>query len=406
MASILIIATLDTKGREVAFLRDQIESRGHSAVILDAGVLGAPAIPASVSREEVARAAGVELADLAAEADRGKAVAAMARGAEVLARRLFDEGRIAGVLGLGGGSGTAIATAAMRALPLGVPKLMVSTVASGDVRGFVGVKDIVMMPAIVDVSGVNRISRRVFAQAAGAVCGMVETRVPPAEDRPLICASMFGNTTPCVERARAILEAAGYEVLVFHATGAGGQAMESLIEAGYAAGVLDVTTTEWADQLVGGVMAAGPARLEAAARGGFPALIAPGCLDMVNFWAPETVPARFSGRLFYRHNPNVTLMRTTPAECAELGRILAEKVNLSTGPAAVYLPLRGISVVAAEGGPFHWPEADAALFDAIRRGLRQDIELHEIDANINDAAFAEAVANGLLRLVRQTVNAT
>ena len=293
---------------------------------------------------------------LAAEADRGRAVTAMADGARETVAQLFAAGRIDAVIAMGGGAGTAIGTAAMRALPLGIPKVMVSTLASGDVRGFVGVKDIMMVPAIVDISGLNRISRGVFARAAAAVCGMVDARVPEGQDAPLITASMFGNTTKCVEAARAIVEAAGFEVLVFHAVGTGGQTMESLIEAGHVAGVLDVTTTEWADELVGGVMSAGPTRLEAAARTGTPAVIAPGCLDMVNFWEPHTLPEKYRGRRIYQHNPKQTLIRTDPAENAELGRIIAGKLNLSIGPVAVYFPLQGISVVSAPGAPYHWPE--------------------------------------------------
>jgi uncharacterized protein (UPF0261 family) len=287
----------------------------------------------------------------------------------------------------------------MRALPLGIPKLMVSTLASSDVRGFVGVKDITMMPTIVDVSGLNRISRRIFTQAAGAVCGMVDARVPEAADKPLIAASMFGNTTKCVEAARPVLEASGFEVLVFHATGAGGETMEGLIESGQIAGVLDVTTTEWADQLMGGVMAAGPTRLEAAARSGTPAAVAPGCLDMVCFWKPETVPEKYKDRRIYFHNPNITLVRTTPDDNIELGRIIAEKLNLSTGPVAVYFPTRGLSVVSSPGGPYHWPEADAALLASLREHLREDIPVHVFDTTINDPVFAEAMARGLLDLM-------
>jgi uncharacterized protein (UPF0261 family) len=317
-----------------------------------------------------------------------------------VARRLYGDGVLDAVLGLGGGAGTAVATAAMRALPLGVPKVMVSTLAGGDVRGFVGVSDIVMVPAVVDVSGINRISRQVFTRAAAMVSAMVGVAAEGGDDRPTIAASMFGNTTTCVERASGALERAGYEVLVFHATGTGGQTMEELIGAGFIAGVLDVTTTEWADELVGGVLAAGPTRLDAAARRGTPAVVAPGCLDMVNFWAPETVPERFRGRRFYQHNPNVTLMRTTPEENRELGRILAEKVNASIGPVAVYLPLRGVSVISASRGPFVWPEADDALFDAIRTHLRTDIPMYEIDAAINDPMFADAMAEGLLTMLK------
>ena len=398
--TVLIIGTLDTKGAETDFLKEQIEQRGNRTLVMDVGVLGEAPFPPAIPRSEVAAAARDDVAVLATKGDRGKAVAAMTRGAEELAKHLYDQGRFQAVIGMGGSAGTTIATAAMRVLPLGVPKVMVSTLAAGDIKQFVGVKDIVMIPAIVDISGLNRISRQVFAQAAGAVCGMLEAKLPEGEDKPIVCASMFGNTTACVEAARDALEKAGYEVLVFHATGAGGQSMESVLEAGYVNGVLDVTTTEWADELVGGVLSAGPKRLEGAARSGIPAVIAPGCLDMVNFWAPETVPEKFKERLFYRHNPSVTLMRTTIEENNELGHILAEKINLSQGPVAVYLPLRGISVVSAPGGPFHWPEADAALFEAIRTQLRNDIPVYEIDANINDATFAQAISQGLIEMMR------
>jgi len=332
--------------------------------------------------------------------DRGEAVAAMTRGAPIVLRELQQAGRIDGVISLGGGGGTAIGTAAMRALPLGFPKLMVSTLASGNTAPYVGVKDIVMMPSVVDVAGLNRLSRRLLAQAAGAICGMVEARVPVgATDRPVIVASQFGNTTPCVTHARQLLEAAGYEVLIFAATGNGGRTLESLVEAGMAAGVLDITTTEWADELVGGVLNAGPTRCEAAARHGVPAILTPGCLDMVNFGEPGSVPAKFRDRRFYHHNAQVTLMRTDPAENAELGRLLAGKCNLSTGPVAVLLPLRGISVISAPGQPFHWPEADAALFAAWKKHLRPGIPVCEYDGNINDPAFAELCVRELLSLI-------
>src|SRR5437899_7757663 len=276
----------------------------------------------------------------------------MSQGAPVVLTKLAAEKKIDGVISLGGGGGTAIATAAMRALPIGFPKLMVSTLASGNTAQYVGVKDIVMFPSIVDVAGLNRISRQILTSAAGAICGMVEVGVPALagsgdatlklefqpDDKPVVVASMFGNTTQCVQHAQKILEKADYEVLVFHATGTGGRTMESLIDAGLVAGVLDITTTEWADELVGGILSAGPTRLEAAARQGVPAIVAPGCLDMVNFYGPESVPEKFKGRNLYQHNPQVTLMRTTPEECARLGQILAGKLNASTGPVSVLIP--------------------------------------------------------------------
>ena len=399
--TIAVLGTLDTKGHEHAFVAAAIRARGHAALLIDVGGLGAPQVPPDIARDEVARAANLDLAALAAKQDRGAMIAAWTRAAPGFVAELARAGRIHGVISLGGSGGTAIGTAVMRALPLGFPKVMVSTVAAGNVAAYLGVKDIVMIPSIVDVAGLNRISRQVFTQAAGAICGMVAATAEPATAaagaaKPLIVASMFGNTTRAVDRARQRLEAAGYEVLVFHATGTGGRTMESLVETGLVAGVLDLTTTEWADELVGGVLTAGPTRLEAAARRGIPAIVAPGCLDMVNFGPPETVPAKFKGRTFYQHNPQVTLMRTTPAECAELGRIVAEKVNLSTGPVTVLLPRRAISVISEPGGPFHDPVADAALFGAIRQHLRPDVPVIELDTTVNDPRFADASADALL----------
>lgn len=399
MPTIVLIGALDTKGAELEFLRQQVELRGHHTVVVDVGVLGEPAVDADVARADVASAGGANLEELIAAADRGRAVTAMAAGARVVAARLRAEKQLDAIIGLGGGAGTSMGTAAMRALPLGIPKVMVSTLASGDTRPYVDVTDIVMVPSVVDIAGLNRISRGVLARAAGAVCGMVETEVPKGKDRPLIAATMFGNTTKCVDAARASLDEQGYEVLVFHATGVGGRTMESLVDSRQFVGVLDVTTTEWADELVGGVLSAGPTRLDAAARTGTPAVVAPGCLDMVNFGAPDTVPEKFRGRRFYQHNDNITLMRTTPEENAELGRIIADKLNASKGPVAVYLPLRGLSAISAPGGPFHWPEADQALFAALDEHLQPEIPRHRIDAAINDPPFAAAMTEGLLALI-------
>jgi uncharacterized protein (UPF0261 family) len=400
VASVVVLGALDTKGREVEFLARLIEARGHDTVTVDTGVLGTPLFRADVSRQQVAEAGGYSLDDLVQRADRGEAVTAVTRGAVRVVEDLHAARRVDAIVAMGGGAGTTVGTAAMRALPLGIPKVMVSTLASGDVRGFVGVKDIVMVPAIVDISGLNRISRGVFARAAGAVCGMLDASPEAAAttDAPLIAASMFGNTTPCVEQARTVLEAQGYELLVFHATGSGGQTMEGLVEAGQIAGVLDVTTTEWADEVVGGVMSAGPHRLEAAARTGTPAVIAPGCLDMVNFWEREALPAHLRDRRLYQHNARQTLVRTTPEENVQIGEIIAGKLNASAGPVAVYLPLRGISVISAEGKPFYWPEADRALFDTLKARLRPDIPCREMDCHINDAAFAQAMAAHLLAM--------
>lgn len=400
MSTVVVLGALDTKGPEVAFLSRAIEARGHTTLVVDTGVLGSPTGRADVSREALAEVGGYSLDQLVREADRGRAVTAVAAGVARLAKLLHAEGRLDAIIAMGGGAGTTVGTSAMRALPLGLPKVMVSTLASGDVRPFVGIKDIVMIPSVVDISGVNRISRGVFGRAAGAICGMLASvdsgdAVEATTDAPIVVASMFGNTTACVEQARTYLETKGYEVLVFHATGTGGQAMESLIEGGMVSGVLDVTTTEWADEILGGVMSAGPQRLDAAAHAGVPAVIAPGCLDMANFWGLDTLPDRLRGRRLYQHNEKITLVRTTPEENARLGQILAEKLNQSRGPVAVYLPLRGISVISAAGQPFFWPEADRSLFDSLKANLRDDIRCHELDRHINDAEFAHAMAEGL-----------
>jgi uncharacterized protein (UPF0261 family) len=398
MATIAVLGTMDTKGDEHAFVADLIRTRGHRAFIIDVGTLEPARLKPDFTREEVARAGGIDLAALVAKRDRGEAVTAMARAAAIVLEKLVAERKVDGVISLGGGGGTAIGTAAMRALPIGFPKLMVSTLASGNTAQYVGVKDIVMMPSIVDVAGLNRISRQILTRAAGAICGMVEMAPPVATaDKPLIVASMFGNTTDCVQAAKKILEAEGYEVLVFHATGTGGRTMESLIESGLIAGVLDITTTEWADELVGGVLGAGPARLEAAAKTGTPAIVAPGCIDMVNFQAPETVPAKFNGRLFYQHNPQVTLMRTAPEECAQLGRIFAEKLNASRGPVTFLIPRRGVSVIGAPGGSFHNAVAEESFARELKAHLRPGIEVIELDCVINDPAFAQACARALLK---------
>jgi uncharacterized protein (UPF0261 family) len=401
MATIAVLGTLDTKGREHAFVAERIRARGHGVLLIDIGTGGEPAVVPDIVRGEVAAAGGIDLEALMSRRDRGECVSAMAQAAPRLLEKLAAEGRMQGVVSLGGGGGTAIAAAAMRALPLGFPKLMVSTLASGNTAPYVGTTDLTMMPAVVDVQGLNRISRTILARAAGAICGMVESDVAAGDDKPLIVASMFGNTTKCIETAVPLLEAAGYEVLVFHATGTGGRAMESLIASGMVAGVLDITTTELADELAGGVLSAGPERLDAAAKHGVPAVVAPGCLDMVNFGERQTVPEKHTGRTFYIHNPQVTLMRTTADECTALGRTVAAKVNASRGPVSVLIPRRGISVISAEGGPFHDPAADHALFHAIETGLRPGVACTSLDCTINDPAFARACVEALLTNIRK-----
>jgi uncharacterized protein (UPF0261 family) len=399
MKTVLLIGTLDTKGTEYRFVRDLIEGRGVKALVMDLGTMGEAPFTADISAAEVAHRGGSSLAKIRERNDRGEAVSIMLTGARALTCELHDAGRFDGVLGLGGGGGSAMISAAMRELPVGVPKLLVSTMASGNTAPYVDVKDLTMMYSVVDIAGLNPLSRRILANAAGAIVGMVTQDHPVAQDRPLIAATMFGVTTPCVTAARERLEAAGYDVLVFHATGSGGRAMEGLIDDGWFAGVLDVTTTEWADEVAGGVLTAGPDRLSAAGRKGIPQVVSVGALDMVNFGAPDTIPAKFKVRLLYRHNPSVTLMRTTPDECRQIGRRIAQQLNRATGPVVVLLPLRGVSMIDRDGQPFHDPEANAALFASLRDELKNSIRVRELDAHVNDVEFAHALADELLALM-------
>jgi len=399
--SVVIIGTLDTKDEEIGFARDVIEAQGVDVHVVDTGVVGDPPSEPETAASTVAEAAGTTLEQLRSEADRGEAMEAMGEGAAEIAQQLYDEGILDGVLGLGGSGNTSIATTAMRALPVGVPKLMVSTMASGDTEPYVGSRDIMMLYSVADIEGLNQLSRQVIANAALAMVGMVSNDPDvDVEDRPTIGITMFGVTTPCVQTAREKLEANGYETIVFHATGTGGRAMETLIEEGIIDGVLDVTTTEWADELVGGVLSAGPDRLEAAGNEGIPQVVSTGALDMVNFGPRDSVPEAFEGRQFHIHNPQVTLMRTTPEENAELGTIIAEKLNAAAGPTALALPLEGVSAIDTAGEDFYDPEADTALFDALRSTLDDDIELIEMETDINDEAFAETLADTLDEYMR------
>ena len=402
MATVLLIGAFDTKGDEYAYVAELIRARGHGLVTMDFGVMDAPVsdIDVSISASQVAAAGGGTLTDLRAGNDRGTAMDVMTRGVRALTRNLYSDRAFNGVFGMGGGGGSTVISAAMRELPVGVPKLLVSTMASGDTSRYVDIKDITMMYSVVDIAGLNPVSRSILANAAGAICGMVETSPAAVEgERPIVAATMFGVTTPCVTMARKALEERGFDVLVFHATGSGGRAMEGLIADGFVQGVLDVTTTEWCDEVVGGVLSAGPDRLGAAARAGIPQVVSVGAVDMVNFGAFDTVPARFADRTFYRHNATVTLMRTTASECREIGRRIGEQLSAARGPVTLMLPLRGVSMVDAEGQPFYDPAADQALFDSLRQHCAPNVTIRELDLHINDPQFAGALAAELLSLV-------
>ncbi len=398
--TVVIIGTLDTKGQEFAFIKKLVEKEGLKALVVDFGVMGKPAFKPDVTGAEVAEAGGGNLETLRKGEQKDEAMRVMQAGLAAVVRALYDKGKLNGIIGMGGTGGTSIATAAMRTLPVGVPKVMVSTVGGGDVSAYAGTKDITFIPSIVDVAGFNRISRTIYANAAGAIAGMVKTKVPkPRAEKPLVTASMFGNTTTCVDKARGILEEKGYEVLVFHATGTGGRTMESLIADGYITASLDITTTELADEVCGGVFSAGPDRMMAAARAGIPTVLVPGCVDMCNFWGIGTIAEKYKNRNLYQWNPNVTLMRTNVEENRIMGQMIAKAANESKGPVAILLPLNGVSMLDSPGGIYWDPQADKACYDTIKANVKQGIRVIEMDNNINDPAFATAAAQTLLKMM-------
>lgn len=399
MKTIAIIGTFDTKGTEFEFIKKLVREQGLDTLCIHAGAFE-PLFAPDVSNAEVAASVGVSMEEISSKRDRAFATDVMSRGAEKLIPELYAQGKFDGIISVGGSGGTSMATPAMRALPIGVPKVMVSTMASGNVSQYVGTSDVVMFPSVVDAEGLNAISMEIFSNAVNAVVGMVKNKKPLAhENKPIIAATMFGVTTPCIKTAKAYLEEQGYEVLVFHATGTGGRTMETLINAGFIKGVLDITTTEWCDELFGGVLNAGSHRLEAAGACDVPQVVSVGALDMVNFGPLDTVPEQYRGRNLYKHNPTVTLMRTTKEENIRLGEVIAEKLNAAKSPTALMLPLRGVSAIDGEGQPFNDPEADKALFDTLRANIGSNVELIELDSNVNDDAFALAAAKKLLELM-------
>lgn len=401
MKKILMMGTFDTKGNEFAYLREELLRRGAHVITMNTGVLGDTKLfPIDIPADQVAKLGGSTLQELRERHDRGWAMKVMCAGARAKVVELCEAGAVNGVIGMGGGGGTSIVTTAMQALPIGFPKVCVTTLASGNTSEYVGTRDIVLFPSIVDICGINRFSRTILSRAAGAICGMTQTDpLPDQNERPIVFISMFGSTTKCVEMCVPQLEEAGYSTLVFHATGGGGRTMEELIRAGYGVAVLDITTTEWADELCGGILSAGSERLDGPGAAGIPHVIVPGCLDMVNFGSPSTVPALYRQRQLYEWNPMVTLMRTNVEENRKLGEILAKKANASPAPVAFCLPLGGVSILDDEGQPFRDAEADGTLFEAIRANVRPGIEIVEVDANINTQKFADAAVALLRRLM-------
>ena len=400
MKTVAVLGTFDTKGKELKFIKECIEEHGLKTLCINTGVFE-PVVEPDISSAEVAAAVGADINAIVEKRDRATATEVLAKGTEKLIPQLYAEGKFDDIISIGGSGGTSLATPAMRQLPLGVPKVMVSTMASGDVSPYVGTSDIVMIPSVVDAEGLNDISKVIFSNAANAVVGMVQNRKEIESDgKPLLAATMFGVTTPCVKAAEDYLHEQGYDVLVFHATGTGGKCMEALIDQGFIKGVLDLTTTEWCDEVVGGVLNAGPDRLTAAGKNGIPQVVSVGALDMVNFGPMDTVPAQFKDRNLYKHNPTVTLMRTTADELKSIGHEIATRLADATGKTTLMLPLKGVSMIDVEGQPFYDAEADKVLFDTLRTELaNSNVEIVELDTDINDKEFAVAAAKKLISLL-------
>jgi uncharacterized protein (UPF0261 family) len=392
---VYIVGTADTKGPELTYLKTLVQAAGASALLVDVGTRAANAKP-DVSAESVAACHPRGARHVLSISDRGAAVEAMG---EAFGHFIVSRDDIGGVLGIGGGGGTSIVTAGLRRLPVGVPKLVLSTLAAGDVKPFVGASDITMMYSVTDVSGLNSISRVVLGNAAHAIAGMATHSIPQATVKPAIGLTMFGVTTPCVTRVVEALQRR-YDCLVFHATGTGGQSMEKLLDSGLLVGIVDVTTTEVCDLLVGGVLSAGADRLGAVQRSGAPYVGSVGALDMVNFWAMDTVPPEFRSRTLYKHNPQVTLLRTTPEECRQIGDWIGRKLNACEGQVRFLIPQKGVSAIDAPGEPFFDPAADAALFEALERTVRQTVRrrLVRLPLHINDPEFADALVENFLEI--------
>lgn len=398
MATVALVGTLDSKGAEYAYLRGRIERLGCATIVINAGVFTDPDYAIEYGRAAVAAAVGADVEELAAIGDRGNAVAIQSEGAAAIVAELYRQHRLDGVVGLGGSGGTALVSRAMRQLPIGVPKLIVSTMASGDTSPYVDTTDITMMYSVLDIAGINKVSAQILNNAAGAISGMArayESFRYESDDRPLVGATQYGTTTRCVDTARDWLEKAGYEVLSFHATGPGGRSMEALMASGHIVASLDITTTELMDEIAGGTTTAGPDRLEMAGELGLPQVVSVGASDQITFRPPTAVPDHFTGRNAYHHNPAVTLVRSNAAELAEYGRVLCSKLNKAKGPVALFVPLRSFSEYGAEGGVFHDPASNEALFEVLRTDLQPHIELVEMDNDINAPEFAEAMARRL-----------
>jgi len=390
--TVAIAGTLDTKGEEVHLLRSLILKRGHGVIIADTGILGNPYLQADITRDEIAVAGGSNIGTLGKKGDEAFAQQIMAAGLKKIIHPLVESGRIQGFLAIGGGQGSTIVAPALKSLPLGFPKLLISTkVTQAGLRPYIGPKDVMIMPPVADLAGINRLTRQILTNAAGAMSGMVEIDVPEGRNRPLVVMSMNGTVTDCGLAVKGMLEAKGYAVLVFHTIGTGGEALEEYVKSEKVIGVIELAVNEITNESMGGLASAGPDRLTAAGIRGIPQVVVPGSADFINFLGPETVPTRYRRRNIYSHNPQATLIRTNLRDNISLGRLIADKLNLSKGPVAVLWPRKGLSTLDHRGKPFWNPEADMALLKTLRRQLSDRIPLMESDQYVNDPDFAQAV---------------
>ena len=400
--TIVLLGRLDSKGKEYAYVKNLILRGRFDVIVVDVGTRGAPQFEPDISREEVARTAGVKIEDVVDPADENKEIRVMMEGAPKIVQRLRDSDRLDGIMCLGGSRGTAIGTAAMRALPFGIPKVMVSTIASGDMRPYIGTKDITVVHSVTDIVGLNRMTKRLLTCAAGAVMGAVSADPGlEASGKAFIAMSSMGGINRAVFSAHKTLEDKGFEVVAFHTVGTGGQAMEEAIEEGLIDGVLDLVTHELTDHLFGGFCDAGPARLEAAGKKGIPQVVAPGCLDFIVFSPPDKLPEGLRNRKVYRHTPEVALVRANKDEMASIGKAMAEKLNRALGPFVVAVPNQGFSPANRRGKPLYDPEADRAFVEALRQSLKPSARIVEVDAHINDELFAKQAVGFLCELMRK-----
>lgn len=402
MKTVLCIATLDTKGPEIQYIKEMIEKRGHASLVMDIGSLGKQYFTPDITAEEVAKAAGSTIEKVRGFKEAGPAAQVMTLGAVRIAKDLYNSGKFQGVISIGGGMGSAVASAVMRELPIGMPKFMLSSqkIVQAGIRDYIGTKDIVIMPSVADIAGLNRLTRDALSKSVGAIIGMMETPETEVPEKPLVFMTMTGLSTGCGLKVKSFLEDKGFEVVVFHTIGVGGETFEELIKSFPVRGVIELGLNEIGNELFGGLASAGPNRLEAAGEKGIPQIITPGCVDIINFLAPETLPEQYKDRILCFHNPWATLPRLNAEELKLVSETVARKLNLATGPVKVLIPTRGFSSLDREGTIFYDPVADKAFINSLKSSLKEGIEVKEIDAHINDDEFARAVANELMNIMQ------